>query len=239
MPWGEKEIKQKPSGLILTVDTREKARTFQALKRLHIPYVLKALPAGDFESEKCIAERKDLPDLIQSIKPKSRGNIEDSRFSSQMDGLCQYADETNRVPYLFVSGSLDEAEAWFKRRGYNLNRNSIIGALASASVRYGVHVFAWFDGDDELIKLLHSAFTKVEEGKYMLPHRTKLRRDNNRKVALWCTILRTTPSIARGLIDKCDSFQKFLVMLDKKPYELEYIRGVGPGTVEKWKSLLL
>jgi len=235
----QSSLLQGENGVKLTVDTREKARTFNALKELKLPYVRKTLPAGDFETAKCIAERKTIRDLIQAIRqdPKKKGQL--PRFFKQMEKLADYAEENDKIPFLFVSGNLRDTEAWFKQHGLKLNRNSIMGALSSAAVRYGIHVFAWFDDDKDLIYCLNSTFERVRDGKYMLPHRRPLVRQKNKKVALWCTILRITPMIARQLVKKYKSFDEFLKVLRNKPRQLEYIRGVGPGTVQKWRKLLL
>lgn len=223
-------------GPIVVVDTREKKRTFAALKRQKIPYVLETLPCGDFKSNNCIVERKTTRDLIGSIKSKSGG---DSRLFKQMASLSEYCDENDMIPFLAISGDLDETERWFKKKGYSLNIDSLIGAVTSASVRYGINVLAWFRNDDELVKAIYALLTKVDEGKWCLPHRMKMERNKNRKTALWCTILRTTPGIANQLIRKYEGMDKFLEVLKSHSVELEYIRGVGPGTVEKWKTLLL
>lgn len=238
MPWGTKNNDRKPLGdMILTVDTREQTPTWKALRKLKIPYVKKALPAGDFESEQCIAERKTMPDLIQSIKPKKKGSK--SRFFDQMLKLSDYGEDHDKVPYLFVSGSFAETRRLLGKRGYKFNENAVMGALASSSVRYGVQVYAMFEDTNHLIKSLYYVFTKMDEGKYMLPHRTKLKRAKNRKIALWCTILRTTPSIASQIIKKYDGLDDLMEVLRDNPYELEYIYGVGPKTVKKWCEQLL
>ena len=146
--------------------------------------------------------------------------------------------EENKIPYLFVSGSLKDAADWYESRGWKLNKKAIMGAMASATVRYGINVFAQFSDDEEMFYCMYSVFEKVKEGKHMLPHRSQLVRGLDAKTSLWCTVLRIQPRIARALIKKYGSFSKFLKILDKKPAELEYIHGIGSGTVKKWKILL-
>lgn len=224
----------------ITVDTREQdPKIYIALKEMKIPYTKKALYAGDFESAKCIAERKTVLDLIGSIQGgKKKGKRVPGRFFPQMDKLSNYAEQNDKIPFLFISGSLDNAEAWYNSRGLELNRKVVMGALASAAVRYGVHIFAWFATDKEMLYCMHSVFLKVKEGKYMLPHRIRLIKAKNRKLALWSTILRTRPKIVDPLIKRYVTLEKFLKVLKTKPRQLEYIQGVGPGTVKKWKLLL-
>jgi len=193
------------------------------------------MPAGDFESDECCVERKTVRDLVGSVKgtKKSPG-----RFFEQMRKLAEYCDENDKIPFLFVSGDLQELAEWYESRGWKLNKASIMGAMASASVRYGVNIFAQFSDDEEMLYCMYSVFEKVKEGKYMLPHRIQLRKALDSKTSLWCTVLRIQPKIARQLIRKYSTLRKFLDTLDKHPKELEYIHGVGPGTVKKSKSLL-
>jgi len=191
--------------------------------------------AGDFETDECCAERKTIRDLVGSIKGTK---TKPGRFFEQMKKLAEYCKEEGKIPFLFVSGSLKETAEWYESRGWKLNKNSVMGAMASATVRYGVNVFAQFSDDEEMFYCMNSVFEKVRDGKHMLPHRDQLVRGLDSKTSLWCTVLRIQPKIARKLIKKYVTFEKFLQTLRKKPVELEYIHGIGPGTVKKWKGLL-
>jgi len=218
-----------------TVDTREKKKTLRLLKKMKIPTERKTMQAGDFETEECCGERKTIRDLVGSVKgTKSKPG----RFFDQMTKLAEYCEENDKIPFLFVSGSLKETAEWYESRGWNLNMNSVMGAMASAMVRYGVNVFAQFTDDEEMFYCMNSVFEKVRDGKYMLPHRAQLRKGLDSKTSLWCTVLRIQPRIARQLIKKYVTLQGFLRVLEKKPAELQYIHGIGPGTVKKWKILL-
>ena len=217
------------------VDTREKKKTLKLLRKMKIPFKLKTMHAGDFETKQCCAERKTIRDLVGSIKGTKK---KPGRFFDQMKKLAEYCKEEGKIPFLFVSGDLTETADWYESRGWKLNKNSLMGAMASAVVRYGVNVFAQFSDDEELFYCMNSVFEKVRDGKHMLPHRAQLIRGLDAKTSLWCTILRIQPKIARQLIKKYVTFEKFLRILRKKPAGLEYIHGVGPGTVKKWKLLL-
>ena len=217
------------------VDTREKKKTLKLLRKMKLKFTLKTMDAGDYETDQCCAERKTVKDLVGSIKGTK---AKPGRFFVQMRKLAEYCKEEGKIPFLFVSGSLKEEADWYDSRGWKLNLKSVMGAMASASVRYGINVFAQFSDDEELFYCMHSVFEKVKEGKHMLPHRAQLMRGLDAKTSLWCTVLRIQPRIARVLIKKYGALAKFLEILKKRPSQLEYIHGVGPGTVKKWKILL-
>lgn len=193
------------------------------------------MSAGDFETDECVAERKTIKDLVGSIKGTKSTT---GRFFEQMKKLAEYSREEDKVPFLFVSGNLKETAEWYESRGWKLNKNSVMGALASAIVRYGVNVFAQFSDDEEMFYCMNSVFEKVKDGKHMLPHREQLVKGLDSKTSLWCTMLRVQPRIARALIKKYVTFETFLQILRTRPSEFEFIYGVGPGTVSKWKHLL-
>ncbi len=224
----------------ITVDTREKPNVLIIMKQLGIPTTRKTMSCGDFETLQCIAERKTVRDLIGSIQGKKvRGQWQSGRLWDQMNRMKTYADEHNKIPFLFVSGSIDNTIAYMEGRGIKVNEHSIMGALTSVAVRYGIHVFALFSTDRKMLYCMNSAFEKVRDGKYGLPHRTPMQRNKNKKVALWMTILRCRASIAKALIKKYGGVDKFLIVLKRNPDKLTVITGVGPATVTKWKKLLL
>jgi len=212
----------------LRVDTREKINVLGILKQLGIPYERIKLDAGDYDSNRCTAERKTLFDLI--------GSIEDNSFFDQMERLRDQCEKQGKIPWLFVSGDFGEVSDFFQRRGVKLNEKSILGAMASAAVRYGVQVFRALD-DRELLWSLHSIFEKVEEGKWELPQRKSLKRDKDRKVALWSTILRVDSKIVRRILNNYPTLKVFLEVLEKSPGRLTLIDGIGPGMVKKWKEV--
>ena len=223
----------------ITVDTREQQNVLKILEQLGIPYTRRTMSAGDYQTKTCLAERKTVMDLVESIKGSGkRKDYKEGRFFSQMEKLRAKCDKTGQIPFLFISGDLKDAALKLKQHGLKLNKNAIMGAMASAMVRYGINVFAFFSDDKEMLYCMHSVFEKVKDGKYFLPHRAQLKRDRNKKVALWSTILRVRPKIVRDVIKKYKTLEKFLNVLKTRPNELEHIDGVGKGTVKKWKRLL-
>lgn len=195
--------------------------------------------AGDYQTKTCLVERKTVMDLIESIKGTGKGkNYKEGRFFNQMEKIRERCDKTGQIPFLFVSGDLKDAARVLKQHGLDLNENAVMGAMASAMVRYGINVFAMFTDDKQMLYCMHSVFEKVKDGKYMLPHRAQLKRDKNKKVALWSTILRVRPKIIRDIIKKYKTLGKFLDVLKTRPNEFEHIDGIGKGTVTKWKRLL-
>lgn len=223
----------------IVVDTREKKGVLRILKQLGIPYTRGTLVAGDYETDNCCAERKTVKDLVGSIKGTGKGRSrKEGRLFKQMEKLADKCDETKQIPFLFVSGNIKETCEWYETRGIKVNINSLFGALASVIVRYGVHIFANFSDDKEMFYCMNSVFEKVRDGKYLMPHREQLKRNKNKKVALWCTILRSRPKIIKQLIKKYESLEEFLKILRTQPSKLELIAGIGKGTVAKWKRLL-
>ena len=130
------------------VDTREKKKTLKLLRKMKFKFTLRTMDAGDYGTDQCCAERKTIKDLVGSIKGTK---AKPGRFFEQMRKLADYCKEEGKIPFLFVSGSLKDEADWYEKRGWKLNKKSIMGAMASATVRYGVNIFAQFSDDEELL----------------------------------------------------------------------------------------
>jgi len=213
---------------MLRVDSREKLKVRKILKQLGIPYRVKGLEAGDYETNECIFERKTIFDIIQSIKT--------GKLFSQLRKLQQYCEETNKIGFLCVSGSLKEAEEVLAERGLKLNVKSVLGAIASSVVRYNLNVIWNLADDRELLWVINSVAEKVSEGKLGLPHRRSLPKHyENRRIAVLCDVLRISPNVAKRLLKRYGTLRNIL-LADTRKLALE--DGVGPATVRRLRALL-
>lgn len=210
------------------------------VKKHGMKYRTKTLSCGDFESPECLVERKTVLDLVGSINGKKMpdGKRKDGRLFSQMARMAEYCEKTDRIPFLFVSGDINEAIEFFEMKGLEVNVKSLLGALVSVIVRYNINVFWMFDDDDEMVWCMKNLFEKVRDGKYGIPHRDSIRTNKNRKVATWMTILRTSPNLTKLLIKEFGTFENFLKVLRTDEERITNIKGIGPKTVTKWKATL-
>jgi len=229
----------KKTKYILLVDSREKKSVRAILHQLGVKYRTKALESHDYESNQCCFERKTIFDLIGSMRS---GHLDD-----QLRRLQRYCEDNNKVGFLCVSGSLKDAEEVLKRRNLKLNEKSVLGALASSAVRYGVSLI-WNCGgpateegfdinpDRELLYVIHSIAEKVSEGKLGLPQRKILpKRYENRRIAVLCDVLRVSPNIARRLLKRYGTLRNIL-LADTR--HLTLIDGIGNATITRLRTLL-
>jgi len=218
--------------LLLTVDTREPAVVRQILRTLKIPFKVSKLPSGDFATDGCVFERKDITDMFQSMKG-SNMRI-GGRLFDQMNGMVDYALETGRVPFLVIVGPVERLRE--KLPSYvEVNLNALYGAIASVIVRYGINVL-WLSDLTEALQCIWRIATKVHEGKRFLPHRKSLRLiHRDRRIAHVSNILRISPRIAERLLETYGSLRKILLA---DPKELVLIDGIGPVTVARLRALL-
>jgi len=223
----------------LFIDTREPRSTFYWASVLKIPYESKFLSVGDFETEKTVFERKTVGDFIQSlVGQKVSQGYRKQRLFDQLTAMQQYCEDTGRVGFLVISGSLDEVSKWYKERKLKLNDEAIYGALASAVVRYGMNVI-WVKDDRQLVDIVWKIAKKVEEGKLGQPHRTTLRHvHKDRRIALIANILRVSPRIAERMFKRFGGLGKIIQILDKHPEKLWIIDGIGEKTIHRMRVLL-
>lgn len=224
----------------LLIDTREPRDTFRLLTKLKIPYKSQYLPVGDIATSKVVFERKTVPDLVSSIfGQKKEPGYRKKRFDPQLREMADYCDEHKMVGWLLVSGSVKEATRWFKRRKINLNAEAIYGALASATVRYGVNVVWNLKDDEHLLKVAYKIATKIDEGKLGVPRKLALRKiHQNKRVALISDVLRVSPRIATNLYNKFGGLGHIIQIVEREPRRLWIIDGIGDKTIDRIRKLL-
>jgi len=219
---------KKSSKVTLYVDSREKEKVKTILRQLGIRFRTKGLECGDYESPDCVFERKTTFDLIQSVRS--------GHLFEQLRKMQTYCEDNNKLGFLCVSGSLKETEKMLKYRGLKLNVKSLLGAIKSATVRYGMHVVWNLDDDRELLYVINGIATAVAEGKLGLPHRKILpKRYENRRIAILCDVLRVSPTIAKRLLKRYRTLRGVLLA---DPRKLALIDGIGPTTIRRLKMLL-
>ena len=226
--------------IVVNLDTREPPKMKKLFKKHGMKYRSKTMKCGDYESPEVLIERKTVLDLVGSINGKKlkEGGRKEGRLFSQMSRMAEYCEENGKVPFLFVSGDINEAIEFFEMKGLTINVKSVLGALMSIIIRYNISVYWVFEDDDELVWCMKNLFEKVRDGKYGIPHRDSIKTNSNRKVAVWMTILRVTPKVAKDLMKKFGSLENFLRILRESPDEIESIKGIGPSTITKWKKSL-
>jgi len=206
----------------IIVDTREKQKQLKLLKQLGITYERKKLDAGDYEAPGAVFERKTVYDLIQSVRTM--------KLFSELNKLIDYCEKHQKVPYLLVSGTIEQAKNKFKKMGLKVNEKSLWGAIASATVRYGVNVIWNLTDDVGLLYVMYRIAEKIQQGKYMMPHRLQLRRDTNKRIALVSQVLHVSPTVAKRLLEKFGSLRNILLAPDNK---LRYVDGIGQATLKR------
>ena len=222
------------------IDVREPKNVFYLATKLKIPYKSKFLTVGDIETERVIFERKTVSDLIQSVYgQKVPAGYRKQRLDNQLKAMMEYCEKNQKVGWLLVSGSIEKAAKWFKKRKMKLNTEALYGALASATVRYGISVIWDLKSDEHLLLVAYKIAKKVDEGKLGVPRRLSLRKVHpDKRVALIANVLRVSPKIAERMFKQFGGLGKIIRIVEQKPQELWLIDGVGQKTIDRVRKLL-
>lgn len=219
--------------LELYVDSREPIE----VRRLALQRGFKqvALDFGDFQSEKCVFERKDIGDLVNSIFARYGGS---SRLFNQLERMFDYCSKTGKVGFLLITGKIEDVERQFLERGQRLNRFAIYGAIGSVVVRYDFNII-WIEQPVEhWLEIIRKVAEKVEEGKTLLPKRRKLKEySKSRSVAIVSRALEVSPSVASKLVDKFGNLYGVITALKERPQDVLIMDGIGERTFKKMKEI--
>jgi ERCC4-type nuclease len=152
--------------------------------------------------------------------------------------MFDYCERVEKVPWLIVTGLIEDVEAQFKERKQVLNRQAIYGALASVSVRYAVHII-WSERPfKEVLEIMKSICEKVHEGKLNQPIRRKLKEFSRwRSVATVANSLQVSSKIADSLVKKFGGLYGILEAIKHRPGEVLIMEGIGQSTFNKMKVL--
>jgi ERCC4-type nuclease len=183
-------------------------------------FELKALPEGDFSTEKVIVERKTLSDLYGSIVG-SKGKP--GRLSSQISRLSCH----DKVVLVLVVGNVPTFIDDMKRLGIKVDINILYGALASLVCREQIHVM-WMEKEWDALITMIRFMQKVEEGEHKVPSR----RDPD---VLLARYLKLTHQQWLDVKRKYKSIPELMSASDK---DLMSVRGIGKVRARTIRDLL-
>lgn len=183
-------------------------------------FEVKALPEGDYSTEKVIVERKTMSDLYGSIVgSKSKPG----RLTSQISRLSCH----DKVVLVLVVGNVPTFIDDMKRLGIKVDINIVYGALASIACRERIHVM-WMEKEwDALISMIRF-MQKVENGEYMVPSR----RDPD---ILLSRYFKLTQAQWNEIKRRYKSINELMEAPDK---DLMAIRGIGKVRARTIKDLI-
>jgi len=209
--------------LKVKVDTREKEKNVRVLRSFGVQVERTKLDCFDLETDKVGIEVKSVADLLASLQAR--------RLWSQLERMSQ---TDKQVKVLAINGAVENL--------YNydtLNWKVVYGGLASAAVRYGVHIF-WVNDDRKdrrrFYYSLIGIMKKVDEKKLGVPRRVYMKREHSdpRVVAL-CRLLGVPVSTAKAILKRFKTVRDFLLAGDQ---DWMCVPGIGPVRARKLKKLL-
>jgi len=235
-----------------TVDTREPIDKRALFQSMYPMSKIACLEYGDYETAKCIFERKEIKDFIQSLHS--------DRLMTQMCNLQIYCERTNRIPFIVIIGDLasakdviDEQLKKLGSRGFGINMEAVYGGIASSIVRYGVQLI-WVTGSKidhtmneelkrfygnqahrEAYTIMYKIAEKIEEGKLLMPHRSMMSRHPDRRISALANTLQISFNLTERLLKKFGSTRNVFLAQDK---DLLIVDGIGPSTLAKIHYML-
>jgi ERCC4-type nuclease len=194
-----------------------------------------ALDVGDFSTDKIIFERKKTSDLVNSIFARYG---KPSRLQDQCERLFQACHDKERLPWLLITGKISDVEEEFKKRGQKLNRAAVYGAVASVMVRYDISILWTEQVATEWLPEIKSIAEKVDEGKYLMPHRKSLSEfATNRRAAAICRALDLTPKVSEILQKRFGSLYGVLEAAKSHQSDILVLEGISTRTLRKIQEI--
>lgn len=206
---------------VIKVDTREPEKIFNIFEKNGIKYEKETLPIGDFVCENIVIERKEIGDLINSIRT---GHLQKQ--------LLQMEDSFEKC-FLIISGNPKDIWANPYLKGWTVNHQ--LGTLASLAVRYPRTKVIQVENDTQLVNIIPRIIEKCHDGKCMSKYDTELMRY---KIDVEDVKLRMLMSIPRIGLDKAMAISEAVdVIIVKKGTkelvshtDLIKINGIGDVT---------
>jgi len=181
---------------------------------------IETLPIGDIESEKAIVEHKTLSDFISSMV--------NGRLDSQ---LARLSVQPKHV-WLVIDGVPSECEPNFSM---SINWKAVLGAIASASVRYGVSVL-WLPELRQAMYVAVRVCEKADAGKMGVPRKMKPpMKSLNTAVNVVSRALQVPTSVAKELLVQHQSPR---TVFSLKKEDFLKIRGIGSIRAARIVALL-
>ena len=206
--------------MTIIVDTREPSKYIKFLRKTfpELTFENYALPEGDYQSNKCIVERKQIADLYGSIIGPSR------RIHNQVERISCHED---KVQVLLVTGSVGDFVIKMKEIGVKVDSNILFGEIASIACRYGIQPL-WIEDEWSAMITMIKFMIKIDEGNHMVP----VRRDPD---ILAAKLIGVSTKQLGILLDNHGSLAGICIATDK---ELMKVKGIGPSKAAEIKRVL-
>jgi ERCC4-type nuclease len=209
--------------LRIYVDSREPKHYHEFLETTfpnHI-FEIKALPEGDYETDKVVCERKTIADLYGSIVGSKDKK---GRLPNQISRLSCHNDQ---VVVMLISGDIGTFMRDMKKIGINIKPEIIFGAIASMSCRENIRVL-WLTTPQEALIAMVTFMNHVEEGKLNIPSRRE-------PDVLLSRYFKVTPSQWKDIVKK---FPSFFALSQASEKELMTIKGIGKTKAKAIKDMI-
>lgn len=206
----------------MQIDTREPQEVIDFLKKTYkdkCEFVVKKLEEGDFQTTRCLFERKKIPDLYSSIM--------DGRLASQ---CCRLAQHDNKIIGLVIYGDIEafKKEQRIKRKVF-INEKILTSAVAEMACRYNL-VIIWAEDYKVAFSLMVNFMIDVDEGHYQIPSRCT-------PEILSARLLNITPKQFTELCDIAGT--KSLCKIGKlSEVTLQRVKGIGEKKAAHIKQVL-
>ncbi len=214
--------KGKKDEIIIYVDTREQNSAIaEKLKARGVNVKVKMLDVGDYVlSDSVVVERKTISDFLQSII--------DGRLFEQITSMKSNYEK----PLLLIEGDFQQI---YTLR--NIHKNSIIGALTSAALNYGVPVL-FTAYPRETVDFLHNIAKREQFGKdkdiRLRIGRKKMTPSEQQRFVVE-SLPFIGPKLARSLLNEFGSVKE---IVNATPKELQKVEKMGEKKAKQIRKVL-
>lgn len=203
--------------MVIKVDSREPPKYLEFLVKTFpdIKFERCTLKEGDYESDRCLFERKKMADLYGSITGPTR------RFYDQMHRMS--AHEPDQLVFLLVTGSVAEfvkemMEIPKPNGPIDVDSNILFGGIAAVAYRYGIQP-VWITNEWEGMITMVKIMTACDKGKYQVP----VRRDPD---ILCARLLGISTNQLGILLDHHGSLEG---LCKANVRDFQKVKGIGPA----------
>ena len=213
----------------IVVDSREKETQKTFLKDAGVEFTVRALPCGDYSAEaddgRVTIERKAISDFM--------GSLLSGRLEEQLRKLSK-----EPIPILLITGSWKEVARYYKRG--KITEEHLIGAIASAIVRFGLRSVIWIQGDHAVphndgLMLATKVLKKVAEGKLDEITDRRIKRTDNPHREVVKLLLNIPSPVAENLLKR---FKTIRGIINAPDQDLLTVSGIGPSRLERIRFML-
>ena len=154
--------------MTIYIDSREPPKFADFLVKAFpgIEFRVAALKEGDYESDRCLVERKTIADLNGSIKG-SKGKP--GRLHDQLERLSVHQDK--KVVILMLTGTVGGFVTDMRAKcEMDIDPNVLYGEVASITCRYNIMPL-WIEKPQEALITMIKLMRKIDEGEWQVPPR--------------------------------------------------------------------